>query len=88
MDRALTSLAAPVTSQWLLGPWGGSTATSQAREVLARLTPTFTRVLAPEAKNNSDPRNEEDYDTWEYGTEPIPGDHTWTESENGVVTRN
>jgi hypothetical protein len=27
----------------------------------------------------SDPRNEEDYDTWEYGTEPIPHDHTWNE---------
>ena len=26
----------------------------------------------------SDPRNEDDYDTWEYGTEPVPGDHTWT----------
>ena len=25
----------------------------------------------------SDPRNEEDYDTWEYGTEPLPDDHTW-----------
>ena len=25
----------------------------------------------------SDPRNEEDYDTWEYGTEPIPGDDNW-----------
>ena len=25
----------------------------------------------------SDPRNEDDYDTWEYGTEPVPGDHTW-----------
>ena len=24
-----------------------------------------------------DPRNEEDYDTFEYGTEPIPGDHCW-----------
>jgi hypothetical protein len=24
-----------------------------------------------------DPRNEEDYDTWEYGTEPLPQDHTW-----------
>ena len=24
-----------------------------------------------------DPRNEEDYDTWEYGTEPLPNDHTW-----------
>ena len=25
----------------------------------------------------ADPRNEEDYDTWEYGTEPLPEDHTW-----------
>ena len=24
-----------------------------------------------------DPRNEETYDTWEYGTEPLPYDHTW-----------
>ena len=24
-----------------------------------------------------DPRNEDDYDTWEYGTEPLPSDHTW-----------
>ena len=26
----------------------------------------------------SDLRNSEDYDDWEYGTEPIPHDHTWT----------
>ena len=26
----------------------------------------------------SDLRNSEDYDDWEYGTEPIPGDTTWT----------
>jgi hypothetical protein len=24
-----------------------------------------------------DPRNEEDYNTWDYGTEPLPYDHTW-----------
>lgn len=23
-------------------------------------------------------RNADDYDDWEYGTEPIPHDHTWT----------
>ncbi len=23
-------------------------------------------------------RNQDDYDDWEYGTEPIPGDPTWT----------
>ena len=28
-----------------------------------------------------DPRNEEDYDTFEYGTEPLPGDETWKKSE-------
>jgi len=25
-----------------------------------------------------DPRNEDDFDTWEYGTEPLPEDRTWT----------
>lgn len=24
-------------------------------------------------------RNSDDYDDWEYGTEPIPGDSTWAE---------
>ena len=24
-----------------------------------------------------DPRNEDDYDTWSYGTETLPHDHTW-----------
>ena len=24
-----------------------------------------------------DPRNEEDYDTWEYGTEPLPRYEEW-----------
>jgi len=32
----------------------------------------------------SDPRNEEDYDTWEYGTEPIPYDHTWNEDQDSI----
>jgi hypothetical protein len=27
--------------------------------------------------DEDDPRNEEDYDTWTYGTEPLPHDHTW-----------
>ena len=26
---------------------------------------------------DDDPRNEDDYSTWEYGTEPLPHDHTW-----------
>ena len=28
-----------------------------------------------------DPRNEDDYDTFEYGTEPLPGDQTWKKSD-------
>ena len=34
----------------------------------------------PSQGSPSDPRNEEDYDTWEYGTEPVPGDHTWADN--------
>jgi len=30
-----------------------------------------------------DPRNEDDYDTFEYGTEPLPGDQTWKKSGGG-----
>jgi hypothetical protein len=26
---------------------------------------------------DNDPRNEDDFDTWDYGTEPLPHDHTW-----------
>jgi len=28
-----------------------------------------------------DPRNDEDFDTWAYGTEPLPNDQTWTRSK-------
>ena len=31
----------------------------------------------PSQGSPSDPRNEDDYDTWDYGTEPVPGDDTW-----------
>ena len=27
--------------------------------------------------DSEDPRNDEDYDTFEYGTEPLPHDETW-----------
>ena len=29
-----------------------------------------------------DPRNEDDYDTYAYGTEPLPFDDTWVHPEN------
>lgn len=28
-----------------------------------------------------DPRNDKDYDTFNYGTEPLPGDTTWTKKK-------
>ena len=31
-----------------------------------------------------DPRNEDDYDTFEYGTEPLPGDQTWKKSDDAA----
>ena len=33
-----------------------------------------------------DPRNDEDYDTYEYGTEPLPGDETWRNSKKDHST--
>ena len=27
--------------------------------------------------DDNDPRNEDDFDTWDVGTEPLPHDHTW-----------
>ena len=38
----------------------------------------------PLQDSTSDPRNEEDYDTWEYGTEPIPHDQTWKERQDSL----
>lgn len=34
-----------------------------------------------------DPRNEDDYDTWDYGTEPLPQDHTWRSTSVDVDVR-
>jgi len=33
-----------------------------------------------------DPRNEDDYDTFEYGTEPLPGDQTWKKSDDASAS--
>jgi hypothetical protein len=35
-----------------------------------------------------DPRNEDDYDTWGYGTEPLPHDHTWRSTAVDVSPSN
>ena len=34
-------------------------------------------AIDPLTPSPADPRNDDDYDTWDYGTEPIPEDHTW-----------
>ncbi len=31
-----------------------------------------------------DPRNDRDYDTFLYGTEPLPGDRTWCFHQAGI----
>jgi len=31
-------------------------------------------------------RNQQDYDDFQYGTEPIPGDKTWTKKKCGKCT--
>jgi len=31
-----------------------------------------------------DPRNDDDYDTWDVGMEPLPGDHTWKSNSINV----
>jgi hypothetical protein len=56
------------------------------------ITPTEEQLLAMALANlgqyihdnspqyiliEDDPRNENDYDTWDVGMEPIPGDQTW-----------
>ena len=32
-----------------------------------------------------DPRNDKDYDTFDYGTEPLPGDRTWAYTKAGIT---
>ena len=35
---------------------------------------------------DNDPRNEEDFDTWDVGMEPIPGDQTWKSTAIDVTS--
>lgn len=41
-------------------------------------------VLSDSSANNAegDPRNDDDYDTFEYGTEPLPKDKTWVHKDS------
>ena len=35
-------------------------------------------IILKQLSDSQSIRNADDYDDWEYGTEPIPDDHTWT----------
>lgn len=47
---------------------------------LANLTSFIEEQTTHYVFVEEDPRNDEDYDTYEYGTEPLPGDETWKKS--------
>lgn len=49
---------------------------------LANLTSFIEEQTTHYVFVDEDPRNDEDYDTYEYGTEPLPGDETWKKSVN------
>ena len=36
--------------------------------------------------DDNDPRNEDDFDTWDVGMEPIPGDQTWKSTAIDVTS--
>ena len=38
--------------------------------------------------DDNDPRNEDDFNTWDYGTEPLPHDHTWRSTSIDVSPSN
>ena len=52
----------------------------QERERLARWLGKG-EVYIPPSEEVYDPRNEDDFDTFSYGTEPIPGDTTWAKEK-------
>ena len=54
--------------------------TEQERERLARWLGKG-EVYIPPSEEAYDPRNEDDFDTFLYGTEPIPGDTTWAKEK-------
>lgn len=61
----------------------------EEKELLEQALSNLQEFIASETTHYEfieDPRNEEDYDTFEYGTEPLPGDKTWKKSEEPPTT--
>jgi len=44
----------------------------------------FIHDNSPHYELIEDPRNDDDYDTWDVGMEPLPGDHTWKSNSINV----
>ena len=58
--------------------------TPEEEELLSQALSNLQQFIEAETTHYvfvEDPRNDEDYDTFEYGTEPLPGDETWKKSE-------
>jgi len=51
-------------------------------DALANLTSFIKEETMHYVFIEDDSRNDVDYDTYEYGTEPLPGDETWVKSED------
>lgn len=58
--------------------------TPEEQELLSQALSNLQSFIEEETTHYvfvEDPRNDEDYDTFEYGTEPLPGDETWKKSD-------
>jgi hypothetical protein len=55
-------------------------------ELLEQALKNFTSFIEEQTTHyvfvEDDPRNDEDYDTYEYGTEPLPHDKSWVKIED------
>ena len=62
--------------------------TPEEQELLAQALSNLQTFIEEETTHYvfvEDPRNEDDYDTFEYGTEPLPGDRTWKKSDEELA---
>lgn len=58
--------------------------TPEEKDLLAQALSNLQEFIESETTHYvlvEDPRNDQDYDTFEYGTEPLPGDQTWKKFE-------
>jgi len=61
--------------------------TPEEQELLSQAIANLQGFIESETTHYAlieDPRNDEDYDTFEYGTEPLPHDETWKKAESSA----